>query len=135
MSKNLQMVKLFHSEFYHTKRVELTEIISPTFSYHSPLCGHLNFTEYVEFLSHIGVHSSAVKTLTTTKDDRVFDFQFAMKVLDFVDGFDEEMIGNGRIIVEDNLIEKYHVTYSEDFLKSDTFAKIKAKLMGDLENK
>lgn len=128
MTKNLQMVKLFHNDFYKNKRAELIEIISPEFTYNSPISGCLNFSEYVDYLNLIGDQSTAIKSETTTDDDVVFKLQFIFRILDFVDGFDEEMTGQGIVTLKNNLIYNYSVSYAEENTNPEKFEKIKAKL-------
>lgn len=130
MSKNLEIVSLFLSDFYRDKRIELSEIISPKFRYQSPFFGEVNFSEYTDWMSRLSNQRSVTaKTSLQSADDEVFEYQFIMKVLDFVDGFDEEMLGNTKIIIKNGLIEYVEITYDDEKSKPEKFKKIRTKLL------
>lgn len=130
MSKNHEIVTLFLSDFYRDKRAELIEIISPKFRYQSPFFGNVDFAEYIDWMSRLSNQRSVTaKTALRSTDDEIFEYQFILKVLDFVDGFDEDMIGNSKIIIKNGLIEYVEITYDDEKTKSPKFEKIKTKLL------
>lgn len=131
MTKNHQVISLFLSDFYRNKREELLEIISPNFAYHTPFCGELNFTEFLDYMSRIASQAQAVKlTEPSSKDDVLFHHTFNLKILDFGEDFDEDIIGQTSITMKNGLIEYIEIGYEDEFLNTEKFLKIKAKLIG-----
>lgn len=130
MSKNLHMVELFLNDFYRLKRIELVETISPEFYYYSPICGKLNFAEYVEFMSGIASYVGVVHNTEISENGAIYNHQFTLKILDFVDGFDEELTGKTTIFVKNDLIENVVIDYPDEILNVEKFKRIKTKMMG-----
>lgn len=130
MSKNLHMVKLFLNDFYRNKRIELLETISPDFYYYSPICGKLNFAEYVEFMSGIASYVGIMHNSEISENGATYNHQFTLKILDFVDGFDEEFSGKTTIFVKNDLIENVEVEYPDEISNIEKFNRIKTKIMG-----
>lgn len=131
MSKNQEIIELFLSDFYRNRREELAEIISPKFRYQSPFFGNVDFEEYVVYLNQLSNQRSITKKSNPiTIDDEVFTHEFVLKVLDFTDGFEEEMIGHTTITIKNGLIEYVENKYAEAATNPEKFAKIKIKLLG-----
>lgn len=130
MSRNLEIVELFLSDFYRNRRAELAEIISPKFRYQSPFFGNGDFEKYLIWLKQMSNQRSITKkSELKTDDDQMFVYDFILKVLDFSDGFQEEMVGCTVITIKDGLIEYVENTYSEATSNPEKFARVKAKLL------
>lgn len=132
MSKNHEIIMLFLSDFYRDKRAELAEIISPNFLYSSPFFGDADFNEYVDWMSKMSNQRSITNLSQLESDnDRVFNYSFKLKVLDFTDGFEEEMIGKTTIIINDGLIEFVENSYVDASSNPEKFRRIRDKFMQD----
>ena len=124
---------LFLSDFYRDKRNELSEIISTDFSYSSPFFGEVSFDEYVNWMGRLSNQRSIAKiSIPSSSDDEIFTHEFLLKVLDFTDGFDEEMTGQTKIIIKNGLIEHVGNIYEDEMLNPEKFARIKAKLIENI---
>lgn len=128
VSENQYIVDTFLSDFYRNNRMELFEIISPTFTYYTPFSGMLNFLEYVEWMSNLAPQRNVVKICAPeTMDDIEFTHKFIMNILDFKLGFEEELIGETTIIVKNGLIEHVENKYKEEISNPKMIQRITAK--------
>lgn len=121
---------LFLSDFYRNKRAELTEIISPSFHYQSPFFGNVDFHGYLHWMEQFSsIRSVVKKSQPQTNDNVIFTHEFSLKVLDYMENFEEEMMGHTTITIKDGLIENVINLYDEEISNPQKFEKIKAKLI------
>lgn len=125
VSNHQHMVETFTSDFYRNKRLELHEIVSPTFTYFTPFSGLLNFLEYVDWMENLATQRSVTKLCKPKSDDNSeYSYKYVMKIIDLKLSFEEELIGETIVIVVDGLIEHVENKYEEEISNPKLIKKI-----------
>ena len=126
------MVEQFVNDFYHAKPEDLSEIVTPSFTFRSPLSQKLDFGQDLDFHQYRNYSKryfnnlKAKQQVISSEDDITFKVKFILEMLSFDSDFLKEISGIVTVIIKDELVDYVEVTYSDDLPNSTDLEKIKS---------
>lgn len=114
------MVEHFVSDFYHAKPKDLSDIVTSSFTFRSPLSEQLsqgyelNFAQYMDYSSRYFNVLKAKQQKITSEDDITFKVNFILEILSFDNSFLKEVSGITTVTIKDNLVDKVEVAYQTE---------------------
>lgn len=131
MSSNLRMVEQFVNDFYHAKLADLSDIVTTSFTFRSPLSQKLdfgqdlNFHQYRNYSKRYFNNLKAKQQVISSDDDIVFKVKFILEMLSADNDFLKEISGIVTLIIKDDLVDDVEITYVDDLPNSAELEKIK----------
>lgn len=114
------MVEHFVSDFYHAKPKDLSDIVTSSFTFRSPLSEQLsqgyelNFAQYMDYSNRYFNVLKAKQQKITSEDDITFKVNFILEILSFDNSFLKEVSGITTVTIKDNLVDKVEVAYQTE---------------------
>ena len=126
------MVEQFVNDFYHAKPEDLSDIVTASFTFCSPLSQkldfgqNLNFQQYSEYSKRFFNNLKAKQQIITSEDDVIFNVEFILEMLSADSDFLKEVSGVVTLTIKHDLVDHVEVTYNEDLPSAAELEKIKS---------
>lgn len=126
------MVEQFVNDFYHAKPEDLSDIVTTSFTFCSPLSQKLDFgqdldfPQYRDYSKRYFNNLKAKQQIISSEDDVTFKVKFILEMLSADNDFLKEISGVVTLIIKDDLVDHVEVTYNDDLPNSAELEKIKS---------
>lgn len=126
MSNNFRMVEHLASEFYQANWQGISRVVTPNFTFKSPLQKELNFDEFEKYISSIFAHLRISELFITTEDDTNFKVNATLEILVNDQGIRAEIPGSANIVILDGKVDLIEIVYEEELFSSEQLEKMTA---------
>uniref|UniRef100_A0A2A4YUM4 SnoaL-like domain-containing protein n=1 Tax=OCS116 cluster bacterium TaxID=2030921 RepID=A0A2A4YUM4_9PROT len=126
------MVEQFVNDFYHAKPEDLSDIVTSSFTFRSPLSQKLDFGQDLDFIQYRNYSKryfnnlKAKQQVISSEDDVIFKVKFILEMLSFNSDFLKEISGIVTLTIKDDLVDCVEVTYNDALPNSSDLEKIKS---------
>lgn len=124
MSNNFRMIEHLAAEFYQANWQGISHIVTPSFTFKSPLQKNLNFDEFIQYISTIFSHLRISELSITSEDDIHFLIESTLEFVDNNQGIRAEMPGSANIVILDGKVDLIEIMYEEQLFNTKQFEKM-----------